>query len=155
MGGQTVVEYAADVPTKQFGSGFERFEETPIDPKKEGSGTHPWNLNNIPTQANSLMQFPRDHDICGINIPWLYIGMKFSTFCWHYEDLMLFSLNYSHWGKAKQWYCVPNSDREKFEKACHQKLALLFKKDPNILLDMVTMISPAFLAKNKVSKFLS
>ena len=79
---------------------------------------HPWNLNNISSQANSLMQFPRERDICGINVPWLYVGMKFSTFCWHYEDLMLFSLNYSHWGKAKQWYCVPAGDREKFERAC-------------------------------------
>jgi len=91
------------------------------------------------------MQFPRRHDISGINIPWLYIGMRYSTFCWHFEDLMLFSINYAHWGAAKQWYCVPESDREKFEKAVKQKSSLLFKKDPNILLDIVTMISPAYL----------
>ena len=47
------------------------------------------------------MQFPRRHDISGINIPWLYIGMRYSTFCWHYEDLMLNSINYAHWGQPK------------------------------------------------------
>ena len=78
---------------------------------------HPWNLNNFPKAFNSLMQFPRRHDISGINIPWLYIGMRYSTFCWHYEDLMLYSINYSHWGQPKQWYSVPESNREKFEKA--------------------------------------
>jgi hypothetical protein len=44
--------------------------------------------------------------------------MKYSTFCWHYEDLMLFSLNYSHSGKPKQWYSIPEADRDKFEKVC-------------------------------------
>lgn len=101
---------------------------------------------------DSLMQFPRRQDISGINIPWLYVGMKYSTFCWHYEDLMLFSLNYSHCGKPKQWYSIPESDRDKFEKVCQKKIAMLFKKDPNILHDMVTMISPAFLIQNGVSQ---
>ena len=43
--------------------------------------------------------------------------MRYSTFCWHYEDLMLNSINYAHWGQPKQWYSVPESDRDKFEKA--------------------------------------
>ena len=58
---------------------------------------------------------------------------------------MLYSINYGHWGAPKQWYAVPEYDREKFEKAVKQKVSLLFKKDPNILLDIVTMISPAYL----------
>ena len=96
------------------------------------------------------MQFPRSKDISGINIPWLYIGMKYSTFCWHYEDLMLYSINYNHWGKPKLWYGVPESHKERFEKAVKTKIALLFKKDPNILLDIVTMISPSYLVSQKV-----
>lgn len=150
-GEHTQVEYAADVPTLTYGSGFGRPGQKIVDPKQKEYQDHPWNLNNLAQQCNSLMQFPRRQDISGINIPWLYIGMKYSTFCWHYEDLMLNSINYSHWGKGKQWYCVPESDREKFEKACQQRLALLFKEDPNILHDMVTMISPSFLAQNGVS----
>lgn len=76
--------------------------------------------------------------------------MKFSTFCWHYEDLMLFSINYNHWGKPKLWYGVPEDQRDKFEKAVKSKCALLFKKDPNILMDIITMISPVYLAQQKV-----
>jgi histone demethylase JARID1 len=76
--------------------------------------------------------------------------MRFSTFCWHFEDLMLFSLNYHHYGQPKVWYAVPHSHQEKFEKAAKQKVALLFKKDPNILLDIVTMISPSYLTQQKV-----
>ena len=98
------------------------------------------------------MQFPRRHDISGINIPWLYIGMRYSTFCWHYEDLMLYSINYAHWGSEKQWYCVPQSDMDKFEKTCKKKLAGLLQKDPNLLHDMVTMVNPAYLAQNGVRK---
>lgn len=108
---------------------------------------HPWNLNNMFKQPGSLMQFPRSKDISGINVPWLYIGMKYSTFCWHFEDLMLYSINYNHWGKPKLWYGVPESYREKFEKAVKNKVALLFKKDPNLLMDIVTMVSPYYLAQ--------
>ena len=43
----------------------------------------------------------------GINVPWVYVGMKYSTFCWHFEDLMLPSINYNHWGNPKLWYGVP------------------------------------------------
>ena len=100
------------------------------------------------------MQFPRKNDINGINLPWLYIGMRYATFCWHYEDLMLNSLNYNHWGAPKQWYSVPVSHLTKFEKVCKQKLAGLLEKDPNLLHDMVTMVSPAFLAQHKVRNVL-
>ena len=35
--------------------------------------------------------------------------------------------------------------REKFDRAVKEKCSLLFKEDPNILLDVITMISPAYL----------
>ena len=147
----TLVEYAADVPTAKYGSGFGRVGQKIVNEKQKEYENHPWNLNNLPTSYNSLMQFPRKHDISGINIPWLYVGMKYATFCWHYEDLMLPSINYSHYGAPKQWYSIPESDREKFEKAVKQKVNLLFKKDPNILLDIVVMVSPAYLKQQGVS----
>lgn len=98
VGPRTRVEYAADVSTSKFGSGFGRPGQKIVSETQEAYLDHPWNLNNLPRQENSLMQFPRSQDISGINIPWLYIGMRFSTFCWHYEDLMLNSINYAHWG---------------------------------------------------------
>jgi len=86
----------------------------------------------------------------GINVPWMYVGMKFSTFCWHFEDLMLPSINYNHKGKPKLWYGVPQNHRERFDRAVKEKCALLFKKDPNILLDVITMISPTYLKTQSV-----
>ena len=53
--------------------------------------------------------------ISGITIPWVYMGMMFSTFCWHVEDMWLNSLNYSHKGAIKTWYVIPESDKEAFD----------------------------------------
>lgn len=64
---------------------------------------------------------------------------------------MLYSINYNHWGKPKLWYGVPESDREKFEKVVKTKIALLFKRDPNLLMDIITMVSPHYLVQQKVS----
>jgi len=94
--------------------------------------------------------FKQKAGMSGIDVPWVYVGQKYSTFCWHYEDLMMYSLNYAHWGKPKLWYSVPLSDREKFEKLAKDKVSLLFKEDPNLLLDIVTMLHPAYFLSHGV-----
>ena len=43
------------------------------------------------------------------------MGMIFSTFCWHVEDLWLNSINYSHKGATKIWYVIPEEDKQKFD----------------------------------------
>jgi hypothetical protein len=43
-----------------------------------------WNLNNIPIVSDSLLRFIKS-DISGMTVPWTYVGMVFSTFCWHNE----------------------------------------------------------------------
>jgi hypothetical protein len=48
----------------------------------------PWNLNNIPIATDSLLRFIKS-DISGMTVPWTYVGMVFSTFCWHNEVLAL------------------------------------------------------------------
>ena len=44
----------------------------------------PWNLNNLPIISESLLRFIKS-DISGMTVPWTYVGMVFSTFCWHNE----------------------------------------------------------------------
>ena len=116
-----------------------------LNPNQEKYLNHPWNFANFQNQKDSLLQFPSIKPMSGINVPWVYVGMKFSTFCWHFEDLMLPSINYSHYGKPKLWYGVPENNREKFDRAVKEKCSLLFKKDPNILFDVTTMVSPTYL----------
>lgn len=76
--------------------------------------------------------------------------MLFSTFCWHYEDISLYSINYSHTGHPKLWYSIPPEQKEAFERATRTKLHALFKNDPNLLLDIVTMVNPVYLMEQGI-----
>ncbi len=55
-----------------------------------------WNLNNMPVLDASVLTHVTA-DICGMKLPWLYVGMCFSSFCWHIEDHWSYSINYLHW----------------------------------------------------------
>lgn len=103
-----------------------------------------WNLNNIAAAPGSILQYLRT-PVNGVNVPWLYIGMLFTSFCWHTEDNYFYSINYSHMGAVKQWYGVPGSAAEKFEKVSREFLYGLFKESPDILHHMTTQISPSLL----------
>jgi len=76
--------------------------------------------------------------------------MMFASFCWHYEDLMMYSINYMHEGEGKIWYAIPEYHREKFERLAKDKLASRFTEDPNLLLDINVMVNPAYLVENGV-----
>jgi hypothetical protein len=110
---------------------------------------HPSNLNNISVLPESLFSHIKA-DIPGIMVPWLYVGMCFSTFCWHNEDHYTYSINYMHWGETKTWYGIPASDALKFEETMRQSVPELFEQQPDLLFQLVTMLSPERLVANGV-----
>ncbi|KAI8813645.1 hypothetical protein BJ742DRAFT_704778 [Cladochytrium replicatum] len=139
------VEYGADLHTSQHGSGFPVLEKQPTDPYS----TCAWNLNNIPLLSESLFSNIRN-DISGMMIPWIYIGMVFSTFCWHTEDHYTYSVNYHHFGETKTWYGIPSSDADAFEKCMQKTVPELFEGNPDLLFHLTTMLSPSVLTEHGV-----
>lgn len=91
------VEYGADIASKEFGSGFPvRDGKVRLSPEEEEYLDSGWNLNNMPVMEQSVLAHITA-DICGMKLPWLYVGMCFSSFCWHIEDHWSYSINYLHW----------------------------------------------------------
>jgi histone demethylase JARID1 len=136
------VEYGADVHTTTHGSGFPTIERNPRDPYS----TDPWNLNVLPYHSESLFRHIHS-DISGMTVPWLYVGMVFSTFCWHSEDHYAYSANYQHFGATKTWYGIPGEDAEKFEEAMREAVPELFETQPDLLFQLVTLLTPDQLRK--------
>ncbi|KAJ6515462.1 jumonji superfamily protein [Mycena sanguinolenta] len=131
------VEYGADVHSTTHGSAMPTMETHPLNPYSKD----PWNLNNIPIVSDSLLRFIKS-DISGMTVPWTYVGMTFSTFCWHNEDHYTYSINYMHWGETKTWYGIPGSDAEKFEAAIKCEAPDLFQAQPDLLFQLVTLMNP-------------
>ena len=131
------VEYGADIHSTSHGSGFPHYETSPTDPYS----TDPWNLNVLPLHPESLFRHIKS-DISGMTVPWLYVGMCFSTFCWHNEDHYTYSANYQHFGATKTWYGIPGSDAARFETAMREAVPELFDQQPDLLFQLVTLLPP-------------
>jgi histone demethylase JARID1 len=138
----TEVEYGADIHSTTHGSGFPTIEKHPRDPYS----TDPWNLNILPLDKESLFRHIKS-DVSGMTVPWLYVGMVFSTFCWHNEDHYTYSANYQHFGETKTWYGIPGEDSYKFEEAMKQEVPELFETQPDLLFQLVTLAKPEKLRK--------
>ncbi|KAI1823001.1 PLU-1-domain-containing protein [Xylaria intraflava] len=136
------VEYGADIHCTTHGSGFPTAERHPCNPY----ATDPWNLNNLPLHPDSLFRHIKT-DISGMTVPWVYVGMVFSTFCWHNEDHFAYSINYQHFGATKTWYGIPAEDTEKFENAMKEAVPELFETQPDLLFQLVTLLTPEQLKK--------
>lgn len=108
-----------------------------------------WNLNNISILPDSLLSHI-DTDISGMMVPWLYVGMCFSAFCWHTEDHFTYSINYLHWGDTKTWYGVPAANADLFESVMKKSVPELFESQPDLLFHITTMLSPQLLKENGV-----
>ncbi|KAM1039047.1 hypothetical protein ACFX13_034376 [Malus domestica] len=143
------VLYGADLETGVFGSGFPKMSSKDAFPSEEQYINSGWNLNNFPRLPGSVLSY-ESSDISGVLVPWLYIGMCFSSFCWHVEDHHLYSLNYMHWGAPKLWYGIPGSDACKFEEAMRKHLPGLFEEQPDLLHKLVTQLSPSILKSEGV-----
>lgn len=142
------VEYGADIHSTTHGSGFPTVEKHPKDPY----ATNPWNLNVMPLHHESLFRHIKS-DISGMTVPWLYVGMIFSTFCWHNEDHHTYSANYQHFGSTKTWYGIPGEDAEKFEQTMRDAVPELFETQPDLLFQLVTLLTPEQLKKAGVRVF--
>lgn len=142
------VEYGADIHSTTHGSGFPTMELRPFD----HYSTDPWNLNVLPLDRESLFRHIKT-DISGMTVPWLYVGMCFSTFCWHSEDHYTYSANYHHFGATKTWYGIPSSDTELFEAAMREAVPELFEQQPDLLFQLVTLLQPEKLKKAGVQVY--
>uniref|UniRef100_A0A671PH54 [histone H3]-trimethyl-L-lysine(4) demethylase n=1 Tax=Sinocyclocheilus anshuiensis TaxID=1608454 RepID=A0A671PH54_9TELE len=144
------VEYGADIASKDFGSGFPVKNGTfKVSPEEEGYLSSGWNLNNMPVLDASVLTHVTA-DICGMKLPWLYVGMCFSSFCWHIEDHWSYSINYLHWGEPKTWYGVPGYAAEQLEKVMKNLAPELFESQPDLLHQLVTIMNPNVLTGHGV-----
>ncbi|KAK2465991.1 hypothetical protein APHAL10511_001632 [Amanita phalloides] len=131
------IEYGADVHSTTHGSAMPTLETHPLNAYSKD----PWNLNNMPILSESLLRYIKS-DISGMTVPWIYVGMAFSTFCWHNEDHYTYSINFMHWGETKTWYGIPGEDAEKFETAIKYEAPELFEAQPDLLFQLVTLMNP-------------
>ncbi|XP_051532349.1 lysine-specific demethylase 5B-like isoform X1 [Myxocyprinus asiaticus] len=136
------VEYGADIASKDFGSGFPVKNGTfKVAPEEEAYLSSGWNLNNMPVLDASVLTHVTA-DICGMKLPWLYVGMCFSSFCWHIEDHWSYSINYLHWGEPKTWYGAPGYAAEQLENVMKNLAPELFESQPDLLHQLVTIMNP-------------
>ncbi|XP_015442070.1 lysine-specific demethylase 5D isoform X1 [Pteropus alecto] len=148
------VEYGADIHSKEFGSGFPvASSKGNLSPEEEviqmEYATSGWNLNVMPVLDRSVLCHI-NADISGMKVPWLYVGMVFSAFCWHIEDHWSYSINYLHWGEPKTWYGVPSLAAEHLEEVMKRLTPELFDSQPDLLHQLVTLMNPNTLMSHGV-----
>eukprot|EP00850_Spirogloea_muscicola_P014103 SM000099S25209 [mRNA] locus=s99:210318:215416:+ [translate_table: standard] len=138
----THVEYGSDLE----GTAFSALATDPL-------GASDWNLNKLPKLDKSTLRL-LDCNIPGVTDPMLYLGMLFSTFCWHVEDHYLYSINYHHIGAPKTWYGCSGAAAPAFEEVASQLVyerELLKERGPaeayNLLFGKTTMFSPKLLVE--------
>uniref|UniRef100_A0A6I8P9J6 Lysine-specific demethylase 5C n=1 Tax=Ornithorhynchus anatinus TaxID=9258 RepID=A0A6I8P9J6_ORNAN len=144
------VEYGADIHSKEFGSGFPISDgKRQLSPEEEEYAASGWNLNVMPVLEQSVLCHI-NADISGMKVPWLYVGMVFSAFCWHIEDHWSYSINYLHWGEPKTWYGVPSFAAEHLEDVMKKLTPELFESQPDLLHQLVTLMNPNTLMSHGV-----
>ncbi|XP_058515402.1 uncharacterized protein LOC131478857, partial [Ochotona princeps] len=162
---ELTVHYAADLKTNEVGSGFptQKTDGTccvqqrqpgvsGVDADRECTdaafyAAHPWNLTRFARQRGSLLS-SYHRDVAGVTSPWLYVGMIFSTFCWHAEDNYFAACNYHHWGRCKLWYVIPPSRAPSVERMLQRYLNT--KDSEYVLHSLTVQLPPSLFIQHRV-----
>ncbi|XP_075682730.1 protein Jumonji isoform X2 [Rhinoderma darwinii] len=132
--------HCGKVDTKTHGSGF------PVG-KAEPFARHGWNLTVLPNNSGSILRHLGA--VPGVTIPWLNIGMVFSTSCWSRDQNHLPYIDYLHTGADCIWYCIPAEEESKLDKVVHTLLQA--NGTPGLqMLESNVMISPEVLCKEGI-----
>ncbi len=108
-------------------------------------------LESLSNHRESLMRHDLVGKIAGVNTSMIYLGAAFSFFPWHYEDNMLYSLNYHHEGDSKTWYGIAVDDAPKFETfACKSLFPEIAGKQPHHVWAKSCLIEPSVLVGHGV-----
>ena len=146
--------YAADIPMQKYFTKQELFDF--VNNKPELDKSENFDLLRVNVQKNSLLQFTKTDDanqISGITIPWFYLGMLYSSFCWHTEDLYLYSLNYMHEGSPKIWYSIFHTQKEKMDEFIKNKYFATLMKQPDLIHRLTVHINPLELIQNGIKVY--
>ncbi|XP_026083078.1 protein Jumonji-like isoform X2 [Carassius auratus] len=138
-----VAVHCGRVDTKTHGSGF------PVG-KSEPFSKHGWNLTVLSNNSGSILRHLGA--VPGVTIPWLNIGMVFSTSCWCRDQNSLPYIDYLHTGADCIWYCIPAEEKSKLDKVVHTLLQA--NGTPGLeMLERNIMISPEVLHRKGVKVY--
>ncbi|KAJ8288157.1 hypothetical protein COCON_G00008160 [Conger conger] len=136
-----VAVHCGKVDTKTHGSGF------PVG-KSEPFSKHGWNLTVLPNNSASILRHLGA--VPGVTIPWLNIGMVFSTSCWFRDHNRLPYIDYLHTGADCIWYCIPAEEKAKLDRVVHTLLQA--NGTPGLeMLEKNIMISPEVLHREGIT----
>ncbi|KAI2655237.1 Protein Jumonji [Labeo rohita] len=111
---------------------------------------HGWNLTVLPNNSGSILRHLGA--VPGVTIPWLNIGMVFSTSCWCRDQNSLPYIDYLHTGADCIWYCIPAEEKSKLDKVVHTLLQA--NGTPGLeMLERNIMISPEVLRRKGVKVY--
>ncbi|RXN20303.1 Jumonji isoform X1 [Labeo rohita] len=135
-----VAVHYGKVDTNTHGSGF------PVG-KSEPFSKHGWNLTVLPNNSGSILRHLGA--VPGVTIPWLNIGMVFSTSCWSQDQNRLPYIDYLHTGADCIWYSIPAEEKTKLDKVVHTLLQA--NGTPGLeMLEKNIMISPEVLCREGI-----
>lgn len=138
-----VAVHYGKVDTNTHGSGF------PVG-KTEPFSKHGWNLTVLPNNSGSILRHLGA--VPGVTIPWLNIGMVFSTSCWSQDQNRLPYIDYLHTGADCIWYSIPAEEKTKLDKVVHTLLQA--NGTPGLeMLEKNIMISPEVLCREGIKVY--